>query len=63
LKGVQAFSIQLVASAKALRGGDLAADLEMMMTYAYEGIYESSYIGEILEFEQKLWKISCQSTK
>jgi len=35
----------------------------MMMAYAYEGVYRSSYIGEIVEFEQKLWKISCLVNK
>ncbi|MDM7934099.1 MAG: UDP-2,3-diacylglucosamine diphosphatase, partial [Methanothrix sp.] len=34
------------------------SDLEMMMTYAYESIYRSSYIGEMVDFEERLWKVS-----
>ena len=60
LKGVQAFSIQLVEQLRKLSGEEISpADLEMMMAYAYEGMYRSSYIGEMVEFEQKLWKVSC----
>jgi hypothetical protein len=28
------------------------------MTYAYESIYRSSYIGEMVDFEERLWKVS-----
>lgn len=59
LKGVQAFSIQLVEQLRRFYGEEISpADLEMMMAYAYEGMYRSSYIGEMVEFEQKLWKVS-----
>jgi predicted phosphodiesterase len=60
LKGVQAFSIQLIEQLRKLSGEEISpADLEMMMAYAYEGMYRSSYIGEMVDFEQKLWKVSC----
>ena len=36
----------------------LPADLETMMTYAYESIYRSASIGEMVEFEDRLWKAS-----
>jgi predicted phosphodiesterase len=59
LNGVQAFSMQVVEQLRKLSGEEISpADLEMMMTYAYEGIYRSSYIGELVEFEEKLWKVS-----
>jgi predicted phosphodiesterase len=64
LNGVQAFSIQLVEQLRKLSGDEIQpADLEMMMSYAYEGIYRSSYIGEMVEFEEKLWKISSLFSK
>jgi hypothetical protein len=39
------------------------ADLDMMIAYAYEGMYRSSYIGQMVDFEQKLWKVSCLVNK
>jgi predicted phosphodiesterase len=59
LNGVQAFSMQMVEKLRKLSGEEISpADLEMMMAYAYEGIYRSSYIGELVEFEEMLWKAS-----
>ncbi len=59
LDGVQAFTLQLVEKLRKLSGEELSpADLEMMMAYAYESIYRSSYIGEMAEMEEKLWKVS-----
>lgn len=59
LKGVQAFSIQVVEQLRKLSGEEISpADLEMMMAYAYEGIYRSCYIGEMVGFEERLWKVS-----
>lgn len=59
LNGIQAFSMQVVEQLRRLSGEEISpADLEMMMAYAYEGIYRSSYIGELVEFEEKLWKAS-----
>ncbi len=59
LDGVQTFSISLVEQLRRLSGEEISpADLEMMMTYAYESIYRSSYIGEMVDFEERLWKAS-----
>jgi len=59
LDGVQAFSISMVEQLRRLSGEEVSpADLEMMMTYAYESIYRSSYIGEMVDFEERLWKVS-----
>jgi UDP-2,3-diacylglucosamine pyrophosphatase LpxH len=59
LDGVQAFSISMVEQLRRLSGEEISpADLEMMMTYAYESIYRSSYIGEMVDFEERLWKVS-----
>lgn len=59
LDGVQAFSISLVEQLRRLSGEEISpADLEMMMTYAYESIYRSGYIGEMVDFEERLWKVS-----
>lgn len=59
LDGVQAFSLQVIEKLRRLSGDEISpADLEMMMAYAYESIYRSSYIGEMLEFEEQLWKVS-----
>lgn len=34
------------------------ADMETMITCAYEGIYRSSYIGEIASLEERIWSAS-----
>ncbi|RQW76926.1 MAG: UDP-2,3-diacylglucosamine diphosphatase [Methanothrix sp.] len=59
LGGIQAFSMQLVKKLRRLSGEEtLPADLETMMTYAYESIYRSASIGEMVNFEDSLWKAS-----
>lgn len=59
LDGVQAFSISLVEQLRKLSGEEISpSDLEMMMTYAYESIYRSSYVGEMVGFEESLWRVS-----
>jgi len=34
------------------------SDMETIITYAYEGIYRSSYIGEIARLEERIWSAS-----
>ncbi|MBN1235605.1 MAG: metallophosphoesterase family protein [Methanotrichaceae archaeon] len=59
LDGVQTFTLQLVEKLRRLSGEEfLPADLEMMMTYAYESIYRSACIGEMVFFEDSIWKAS-----
>jgi len=59
LDGIQTFTMQLVESLRRLSGEELLpADLEMMMTYAYESIYRSACIGEMVSFEDRIWKAS-----
>jgi len=59
LNGVSSFPLQLVETIRCLSGeSPCPADLERMMAYAYESIYRSSYIGEMAELEERLWKIS-----
>lgn len=59
LGGMQALSMQVVEHLRKLSGEELSpADLEMMMTYAYESIYRSAYIGEMVVFEESLWRAS-----
>jgi predicted phosphodiesterase len=59
LDGIQNFTLQLVEKLRRLSGEEfLPADLEMMMTYAYEGIYRSACIGEMVSFENSIWKAS-----
>lgn len=59
LGGDQAFSVQVVKGLRKLSGEQITpADLEMLMTYAYEGIYRSSSVGEMMELEERLWKAS-----
>jgi len=59
LDGVHAFSLQVVEKLRGLSGGEITpGDLEMMMAYAYESIYRSGYIGEMVELEERLWKVS-----
>jgi UDP-2,3-diacylglucosamine pyrophosphatase LpxH len=42
-----------------LSGAEISpADMEMMMTCAYEGIYRSSYIGEMAGLEERIWSAS-----
>jgi predicted phosphodiesterase len=56
LDGIQNF---LVEKLRRLSGEEfLPADLEMMMTYAYEGLYRSACIGEMVSFENSIWKAS-----
>ena len=59
LDGIQNFTLQLVEKLRRLSGEELApADLEIMMTYAYEGLYRSASIGEMVSFETSIWKAS-----
>jgi UDP-2,3-diacylglucosamine pyrophosphatase LpxH len=59
LDGIQNFTLQLVEKLRRLSGEEfLPADLEMMMTYAYEGIYRSACIGEMVSFENTIWRAS-----
>ena len=59
LDGIQTFTLQLVEKLRRLSGEEfLPADLEMMMTYAYESIYRSACIGEMVSFENSIWKAS-----
>jgi hypothetical protein len=59
LNGIQAFSLQMVERLRRASGEELLPDdLEMMMTYAYESLYRSAYIGEMLDLEARLWKAS-----
>jgi len=59
LDGIQAFSMQVVEKLRRLSGEELLpADLEMMMTYVYESIYRSACIGEMVNFEDRIWKVS-----
>lgn len=59
LDGIQAFTMQMVERIRHMHGEELLpADLEMMMAYAYESIYRSSYIGEMVSFEERVWKAS-----
>jgi len=59
LDGIQTFTMQMVERIRHLYGEELLpADLEMMMAYAYESIYRSSYIGEMVSFEERIWKAS-----
>jgi UDP-2,3-diacylglucosamine pyrophosphatase LpxH len=56
---IQAASMGLVETLRKLSGEEqLPADLEMMMTNAYESIYRSAYIGEMVDFEELLWNVS-----
>ena len=59
LDGIQTFTMQMVGRIRHMYGEELLpADLEMMMAYAYESIYRSSYIGEMVSFEERVWKAS-----
>ncbi len=59
LDGIQTLTLQLVEKMRRLSGEEiLPADLEMMMTYAYENIYRSACIGEIVTLEDIIWKAS-----
>ncbi len=59
LDGVSAFSVSMIEGLRRLSGEEISpADLEIMMTYAYEGIYRSSYIGEMVDLEERLWSVS-----
>jgi hypothetical protein len=59
LDGIQNITLQMVEKLRRLSGKEsLPADLEMMMTYAYEGIYRSACIGEMASFENSIWKAS-----
>jgi len=51
--------MQVMGGLRRLSGEELLpADLEMMMTYAYESIYRSAYIGEMVNLENCLWNFS-----
>ncbi len=59
LAGIHIFTMQMMERIRRLYGEELLpADLEMMMAYAYESIYRSSYIGEMVSFEERIWKAS-----
>ncbi len=59
LDGIQNFTLQMVEKLRHFSGDKfLPADLEMMMTYVYEGIYRSACIGEMVSFENSIWKVS-----
>jgi UDP-2,3-diacylglucosamine pyrophosphatase LpxH len=59
LDGFQTLSLQVVEQLRRFSGEERSpADLEMMMTYTYESIYRSSYIGEMVTFEDRLWNAS-----
>ncbi len=59
LDGIQALSLRLVDYMKQLSGEEISpADLERMLTYAYESIYRSSSMGDVVRFEEGLWKAS-----
>lgn len=59
LDGIQNLTLQLMERMRRLSGEEiLPADLEMMMTYAYESIYRSACIGEMVSLEDFIWKAS-----
>jgi UDP-2,3-diacylglucosamine pyrophosphatase LpxH len=59
LGGEHAFSVQVVRGLRKLSGEQITpADIEMLMTYAYESIYRSSSVGEMMEIEERLWRAS-----
>ena len=59
LDGIQNITLQLVEKLRRHSGEEfLPADLEMMMTYAYEGLYRSACIGEMVSFENTIWRAS-----
>jgi len=59
LDGIQAFTLQIMDRLRRISGGEpLLSDREMMMTYTYESIYRSASIGEMVSFEDSLWKAS-----
>ena len=59
LDGIQNITLQLVEKLRRHSGVEfLPADLEMMMTYAYEGLYRSACIGEMVSFENTIWRAS-----
>jgi len=59
LNGIQATSLRLVDYLRQLSGEEISpADLERMLTYAYESIYRSSSMGDMVRFEESLWKAS-----
>jgi predicted phosphodiesterase len=59
LDGIQAISLRLVDYLRQLSGEEITpADLERMLTYAYESIYRSSSMGDVVRFEEGLWKAS-----
>jgi len=59
LDGIQNYTLQLVEKLRRLSGEELLpVDQEMMMTYAYEGLYRSACIGEMVSFENSIWKAS-----
>lgn len=59
LDGVSAFTLQLAEKLRLISGEEVRpSDLEMMITYAYESIYRSAVIGEMVSLETSLWKAS-----
>lgn len=59
LDGIQNLTLQMVEKLRKNSGEKiLPADQEMMMTYAYEGLYRSACIGEMVSIENTIWKAS-----
>lgn len=59
LDGISTLTLQVVEKLRSLSGmGTTPSDQEMMMTYAYESIYRSAGIDEVVSFENTLWKAS-----
>jgi UDP-2,3-diacylglucosamine pyrophosphatase LpxH len=60
LDGISTLTWQLVEKLRRLSGGQShPIDQEVMMAYAYESIYRSAGIDEVVSFENSLWKASC----
>lgn len=59
LDGIKSLPVQIFEGIRRLSGEPvLPADLERMMAYAYESIYRSCYLGEAVEIEESLWRVS-----
>jgi len=59
LDGIKSLPVQIFEGIRRLSGEPvLPADLERMMAYAYESIYRSCYLGEAVEIEESLWRVT-----
>jgi len=59
LDGIQTFTLHLMERLRRISGEEsIPSDREMMMTYTYESIYRSAGIGEVVSFEDSIWKAS-----